>query len=254
MIEFLKEEHIAIFIINRPEKKNALNLNCMKQLTDFLEKFRDDDDLWVGIITGKGDIFSAGVDIKDFLPMVRSTPHKKWSRPTAILRGMELFKPIIAACNGLTYGGGFELALACDIIIASSNATFALPEVRVGICPGGGGTARLPRMIPYKWAAQLLFTGKPITAEEAFRIGLVNKVVPLDELMDEAKKMAREICEASPNAVRCAKELMLRGLGMSLEEALKMEDDFQTYILNTDDCKEGFQAFFEKRKPVWKGK
>ncbi|MCX7966713.1 MAG: enoyl-CoA hydratase-related protein [Syntrophorhabdaceae bacterium] len=254
MIDFQKEGHIAIFTINRPEKKNALNVHCMKLLTEALINFRDDDELWVGIITGKGDVFSAGMDIDDFLPMIRNTPHKKWIRPTAIMRGMELFKPIIAACNGLTYGGGFEIALACDIIVASSNAIFALPEVRVGICPGGGGTVRLPRMIPYKWAAQILFTGKPITAEEAYRIGLINKIVPPDKLMDEAKKMAHEICEASPIAVRCAKELMIRGMGMSFEEALRMEDDIQTYILNTEDCKEGFQAFFEKRRPRWKGK
>lgn len=254
MIEFQKEGHIAIFTINRPEKKNVLNTDGMKLFTELLKKFRDDDDLWVGIITGKGDVFSAGVDIKDFLPMVRSTSHKKWAKPSAILRGMDLFKPVIAACNGIAYGAGLELALACDMVIASDNARFALPEVRIGVCPGGGGTARLPRMIPYKWAAYLLFTGKPITAEEAFRIGLINKVVPSEQLMDEAKKLALEICEASPIAVRCVKELMIRGMGMSLDDALRMEDDMHTFTQNTEDCKEGFKAFFEKRKPVWSGK
>ena len=134
------------------------------------------------------------------------------------------------------------------------NAVFGLPEVKVGICPGGGGTARLPRTIPRRLAAEMLFTGKTIDAQEAYRIGLVNKVVPLDQLLAEAKKMAEKICEAAPLGVRCAKELMIRGMDMSLDEALRLEDDVQTYILNTEDCAEGFAAFAEKRKPQWKGK
>jgi enoyl-CoA hydratase/carnithine racemase len=139
-------------------------------------------------------------------------------------------------------------------MIASENARFALPEVKVGICPGGGGVIRLPRTIPRRLAAEMLFTGKMIDAQEAWRIGLVNKVTPLEELMPEARKMAEAICEAGPLAVRCAKELMIRSQGMGLEDALRLEDDFQTYILNTEDCREGFAAFAEKRKPKWKGK
>ena len=232
VIEYTKEGKIAIFTINRPEKMNVLNLEAMRQFTDLLKEFRDDDDLWVGILTGTGEkVFSAGVDIKDFLPMVRRTPDRKWQRPTAIMRGMELWKPMIAACNGLTIGGGLEMALACDIMIAAENASFGLPEVKVGICPGGGGTARLPRTIPRRLAAEMLFTGKTISAQEAYRIGLVNKVVPLTELMAEAKQMAGTICEAAPLGVRCAKELMMRGMDMSLDEALRLEDDIQTYIL-----------------------
>ena len=191
MIEYSKEGRIAIFTINRPEKMNVLNLEAMRQFTALLKEFRDDDSLWVGILTGTGEkVFSAGVDIKDFLPMIRKTPDKKWQRPTAIMRGMDLWKPMIAACNGLTIGGGLEMALACDIMIAAENASFGLPEVKVGICPGGGGTARLPRTIPRRLAAEMLFTGKTISAQEAYRIGLVNKVVPLSELMAEAKQMA----------------------------------------------------------------
>jgi E-phenylitaconyl-CoA hydratase len=255
LIEYSKEEKVAIFTINRPEKMNVLNLEAMQRFTDLLKAFRDDDDLWVGILTGTGEkVFSAGVDIKDFLPMIRKTPDKKWQRPTAIMRGMDLWKPMIAACNGLTIGGGLEMALACDIMIAAENASFGLPEVRVGICPGGGATARLPRTIPRRLAAEMLFTGKTISAQEAYRIGLVNKVVPLSELMSEAKQMAGQICEAAPLGVRCAKELMMRGMDMSLDEALRLEDDIQTYILGTEDCEEGFAAFAEKRKPEWKGK
>jgi enoyl-CoA hydratase/carnithine racemase len=245
LIEYTKEGRVAIFTLNRPEKMNVLNLEAMQQFTDVLKEFRDDDSLWVGILTGTGE---------DFLPMIRKTPDKKWRRPTAIMRGMDLWKPMIAACNGLTIGGGLEMALACDIMIVAENASFGLPEVRVGICPGGGATARLPRTIPRRLAAEMLFTGKTISAQEAYRIGLVNKVVPLAELMAEAKKMAETICEAAPLAVRCAKELLLRNMDVSLDEALKLEDDIQTYILGTKDCEEGFAAFAEKRKPEWKGK
>lgn len=170
------------------------------------------------------------------------------------MRGLDLWKPLIAACNGLTIGGGLELSLACDMIIASENATFGLPEVRVGVCPGGGGTQRLPRTVPIRIAAEMLFTGKTIDAQEAYRIGLVNKVVPLDQLMTEAKKLAESICEAAPLAVRTAKECMVRGLSLSLEEGLRLEDDYQTYIMSTKDFEEGMTAFREKRKPKYEGK
>ena len=255
IVEYASEGKIAIFTINRPEKMNVLNVEAMQRLTALLKEFRDDDNLWVGILTGTGEkVFSAGVDIKDFLPMIRNTPDRKWQRPTAIMRGMDLWKPMIAACNGLTIGGGLEMALACDIMIAAENAAFGLPEVRVGICPGGGATARLPRTIPRRLAAEMLFTGKTISAQEAYRIGLVNKVVPLTDLMTEAKKIAETICEAAPLGVRCVKELLVRGMDVSLDEALRLEDDIQTYILGTRDCEEGFAAFAEKRKPEWKGK
>ena len=255
MIEYTKEGRIAIFRINRPEAMGALNIEGMKQLTGAFMDFRDDDALWVGILTGTGEkAFSAGVDVKEFLPFVRETKHTKWQRPAGILRGLDLWKPLIAACNGLTLGGGLEMCLACDIMIASENAKFGLPEVRVGIIPGGGGTQRLPRIIPRRLAAEMLFTGKTIDAREAYRIGLVNKVVSPGELMAEAKKMAESICEAAPLAVRYAKELMIRGAGLSLEEGLRLEDDIESTLMTTEDFKEAVTAFAEKRKPGFKGK
>ena len=254
IVEYTKEGRIAVFRINRPEALGALNVQGMTQLHEALLSFRDDDDLWVGIITGTGDkVFSAGVDIKDYLPMVKNTTTKKWQRPAGIMRGLELWKPLIAACNGLTIGGGMEIALACDMIVASENAKFGLPEVKVGVCPGGGGTQRLPRKIPSNLAAEMLFTGKTIDAQEAYRIGLVNKVVPLEMLLSEARRIAEAICQAAPLAVRTAKECMVRGLGMSLEEGLRLEDDFQTYIMSTRDLEEGLSAFREKRKPKYMG-
>lgn len=255
VLEYTKEGRIAVFRINRPDKLNVLSVEAMEQFTNAFLDFRDDDELWVGIITGAGEkVMSAGVDIQDYLPLVRRTAATKWRRPSAIMRGMDLWKPLIAACNGLTIGGGLEISLACDLMIASEDARFGLPEAKLGICPGGGGTVRLPRTIPRRLAAEMLFTGKMIDAQEAYRLGLVNKVVPRNELMSEAHKMAEAICESGPLAVRYAKEIMLRTQGMPLDEALRLEDDFATSILFTEDCKEGFSAFADKRKPEWKAK
>jgi enoyl-CoA hydratase/carnithine racemase len=254
IVEYTREGKTAVFRINRPEAMGALNVEGMNQFHQALLSFRDDDELWVGIITGTGDkVFSAGVDIKDYLPLVKRTSDKKWQRPAGIMRGLDIWKPLIAACNGLTIGGGLEISLACDMIIASENAKFGLPEVKVGVCPGGGGTQRLPRKIPMNLAAEMLFTGKTIDAHEAYRIGLANKVVPPAMLMPEAMKIAESICEAAPLAVRTAKECMLRGISMSLEDGLRLEDDFQTYVMSTRDFEEGLSAFREKRKPKYTG-
>lgn len=255
IIEYVKKGRIAVFEINRIDKLNVLNTEAMRQLTDRLIEFRDDDELWVGIFTGAGSkAMSAGVDINDYLSLIRNSVASKWRRPTAIMRGMDLWKPLIAACNGLCIGGGLEISLACDLMIAADTAKFALPEAKIGICPGGGGTVRLPAMIPRRLAAEMLFTGKMIDAHEAYRIGLVNKVVPLDQLMNEAHRIAETICESAPLAVRCAKEIMTRSRGMPLEDALRLEDDVLTFVMSTEDSAEGIAAFSEKRKPLWRGR
>lgn len=255
IIEYSKEGKTGIFIINRPDALGALNIEGMRQLQNALLDFRDDDELLVGIISGTGDrVFSTGVDIKEYLPFIKETTKKRWQRPTGIIRGLNIWKPLIAACNGMTLGGGLELALACDMIIASENATFSLPEVTVGLIPGGGGTQRLPRVVPRRIAAEMLFTGKTIDAQEAYRIGLVNRIVPLADLMDEARKMAETICQNAPLAVKAAKEAMMRGLDLSLEEGLLLEDDIQTRIMSTKDFQEGISAFREKRKYKFEGR
>jgi enoyl-CoA hydratase/carnithine racemase len=255
IIEYSKEGKIGIFIINRPEARGALNVEGMRQLQNAFIDFRDDDELLVGIISGTGDeIFSSGVDIKEYLPFIKATRDEPWQRPTGIIRGMNIWKPLIAACNGLTLGGGLELALACDMIIASENATFGLPEVTVGLFPGGGGTQRLPRVVPRRIAAEMLFTGKTIDAREAYRIGLVNKIVPLTDLMGEAKKLALTICQNAPLAVKAAKEVMMRGLDLSLDDGLQLEDDFQNFIMSTEDFEGGIAAFREKRKYKFEGR
>jgi enoyl-CoA hydratase/carnithine racemase len=255
VIDYEKEGRVAVFTINRPEAINSMNMEAVRQLHQAMVDFRDDPELWVGIITGAGDrAFCSGADIKDALFFMKEHRGDPWSFPPQIWRGFELWKPLIAAINGLALGGGLEIALACDLRIASENARLGTPEVNLGLMPGWGGTQRLPRAIPWCKAAEILLMGRPIDAQEAYRIGLVNKVVPQDEVMSTAKEWAEVICQAGPLAVRAAKEVMIRGSSMTLEEGLRLESSLFNYLLGTEDFAEGAAAFKEKRKPTFKTK
>jgi E-phenylitaconyl-CoA hydratase len=254
-VDYEKEGRIAIFTINRPEAMNALNVETLRELQEAMADFRDDPELWVGIVTGAGEkAFCGGADIKDTLPFMKEHRQDPWSFPPSIMRGMEMWKPLIAAINGMALGGGLELALACDIRIATDSARLGTPEVTLGLIPGWGGTQRLPRAIPWCNAAELLLMGKLVDAQEAYRIGLVNKVVPQAEVMATAKEYAEAICKAAPLAVRSAKEAMLRGSAMTLEEGLRLENALVAYVMGTEDFAEGIGAFVEKRKPEYKAK
>ena len=255
-IDYQKEGKSAIFTINRPEALNSINVQAARELHEAMVDFRDDPELWVGIITGAGDrTFCAGADIKDMLPFLKENlQNRPWAMPDTPMRGLEIWKPLIAAINGVALGGGLELALACDLRIASEKARLGCPEVSLGLIPGWGGTQRLPRMIPSCKAAELLLMGKPIDAQEAYRIGLVNIVVPPESVMPTARKWAETICQAGPLAVRAAKEAMLRGSSLSLEDGLRLENALEAYVMNTEDFTEGITAFGEKRKPDFKGK
>ena len=255
-IDYQKEGKIAIFTINRPEALNAMNVQAARELHEAMVDFRDDPELWVGIITGAGDrAFCAGADIKDMLPFLKEhLQSSPWAMPATPMRGLDLWKPLIAAINGLTMGGGLEIALACDLRIASEKARFGCPEVTLGLIPGWGATQRLPRMVPWCKAAELLLTGKPIDAQEAYRIGLVNIVVPTEAVMSTAKEWAEVICQAGPLAVRAAKEAMIRGSSLTLEDGLRLENALEAYLMSTEDFTEGTTAFVEKRKPDFKGK
>lgn len=247
-----KEDKIVTITLNRPESLNSYDWEQTQEFSEAIVKFRDDPDAWAAIITGAGDkAFSAGADLKKLVPAAQETGQPEYVH---IMTGLRIYKPFIAAVNGLALGGGLETVLACDIRIAAENARFGVPEVRWSVIPGWGGTQRLPRMIPWAKAAELLFTGTAIDAQEAYRIGLVNLVVPLSELMPTAKEWARRICQNGPLALRAAKESMMEGINMTLDEGLKLEKSLVDNLLMTEDAKEGVKAFNEKRKPVFKGK
>lgn len=255
VVEYREEGKIALITINRPDAYNALNVQVMKELSESLKSFRDNPELWVGIITGTGEkAFSAGADVKEMFSFLEQTRDNPWNFPATHFRALELWKPLIAAVNGLALGGGLEVALACDIRLASENARFGLPEVNLGVIPGWGATQRLPRIVSSSKAAELLFMGKPIDAQEAYRIGLVNKVVPKEQLMSTAKEWAEDICKVGPLAIRAAKEAMVRGFGTDLENGLRLERSLFYSLLNSEDYHEGVKAFLEKRKPVFKAK
>jgi len=249
-----KKEKIAYFTLNRPEAMNAFDPETFQELSSALIDFRDDDNVGVGIVTGAGEkAFGAGADIKTIIPYLAEHP-LYWQKTPTIMRGLELYKPLIAAVNGLALGGGLELVLACDIRVASENARFGVPEVTLGLIPGWGGTQRLPRCLPWAIAAEMLFTGKPISAQDAYRLGLVNRVVPLAELMPTAEAIARDILSVGPLALMAAKQAMVRGTSVSLEEGLKIEADVEVPLFASEDLAEGRKAFVEKRKPDFKGR
>ena len=248
-----KEGPIGIAQLNRPKVLNALNSETMIELVNAFEEFDKDQSVNVIILTGGPNVFAAGADLKE---MAQATPvdlvlgrrFELWDRIRKIS------KPIIAAVSGYCLGGGNELAMNCDIIIASETATFGQPEVNVGIMPGAGGTQRLTRAVGKYRSMEMILTGKSISAEEALRIGLVNKIVPAESLMDEAKKIASEIASKPPISVRAAKEAIVRAQDTTLEVGLEFERRAFYLLFATEDGKEGMKAFLEKRKPVFKGK
>jgi len=254
-VDYKKEGRIATFTINRPEAMNAMSVQAWRELSAAMLEFRDDPEVWVGIITAVGEkAFCAGADIKDLLPFMKEKRETPWQIPYTHMRGLDLWKPLIAAINGVALGGGLEIVLGCDIRIAAEHARLGVPEVTLGIIPGWGGTQRLPRMIPWCKAAELVLTGKLIDAQEAYRIGLINQVVPLAELMPKAKEWAEALCRPAPLAVRAAKEAMVRGTSMPLDEGLRLESALFAYLQGTEDFTEGTKAFAEKRKPNFKAK
>lgn len=255
--EFCKTERdggLFIVTINRPDVMNACHPATNFELQSAFDEFQEDDDLWVAIITGAGDrAFSAGNDLKF------QASGGKMERAEKGFAGLtaryDLNKPVIAAVNGVAMGGGFEIALACDLIIASDNAVFALPEPRVGLLAAAGGVHRLPRMIPMKHAMGMMLTGRRVGAEEGLKLGFVNEVVPQAELMDAAKRWAALILECSPMSIRATKEAVYSGFGEeSLEKAIKTVYPGMKAMRDSADFVEGPLAFAEKRPPQWKGR
>ncbi len=253
-----KEGRVATITLNRPEVMNALHLEAHLELKEIWEDFRDDPELWVAILTGAGEwAFSAGNDLKAAAQRTASgTDVQGRKRPPfgRITRDFDCPKPMIAAVNGVAVGGGLEMALACDIVVVADHARLGLPEPRVGLIAGAGGIHRIARQVPFKQAMGLLLTGRLLNADEAYRIGLVNEVVPLAELMPTAQRWAAEILECSPLSVRLTKEAVLDGLQVSVDDALARDVGRIERLLSSADYVEGPKAFAEKRKPEWTGR
>jgi len=244
---------VGLIRLNRPKALNALNRTLMGELVAALQAFDADPNIGAMVITGSERAFAAGADIKE---MAEATPVDMLNREYIELfdRIREIKKPIIAAVSGYALGGGFELAMTCDMIVASETAKFGQPEINLGIIPGAGGTQRLTRTVGKYLAMEMVLNNRTLSAEEAARFGLVNRVVPPERTLDEALELAQQIAERAPVAVRIAKEAVNKALETSLTEGLAYERRVFYLLFATEDQKEGMKAFIEKRPPEWKGK
>ncbi len=251
-----KRDRIAYATIHRPEKLNALNGRVIGDLEDCFQSLRDDTEVRVVILTGAGEkAFVAGADIGELTGLSPITGREFARRGQRLCDEIEsLGKPVIAAVNGYALGGGCELALACSLRVASENARFGLPEVKLGILTGFGGAQRLARLIGKGRAIELTTTGEPITAPEAYRVGLANQVVPAKDLIPACEALARKIISNAPLAVKFALEAINHGMEMTLEEGLFLEANLFALCCATEDMKEGTRAFLEKRSPKFTGK
>lgn len=248
-----KEDRIAVVQFNRPQVLNALNMLMMHELVQTLEELDADEQTRAIVLTGNAKAFAAGADIKEMaeassVEMLIRDQFARWDRIRKIK------KPIIAAVSGFALGGGCELMMACDIIIASETARIGQPEINIGVMPGAGGTQRLTRAVGKYKALELILTGRQMNATEALEAGLVNKVLPVESYFEEAKSLAREIASKPPVAVRLAKEAVLKSFDSTIEGGLEFERKNFYLLFSTEDQKEGMRAFSEKRIPEWKGK
>lgn len=253
-IKYTKENGIGVATICRPEALNALNLTVIAELEELVSAVEKDEELGVFILTGEGRSFVAGADIGEQAPFNIGEGRAWGRRGSSLFRRIEKLEiPTIAAVNGFALGGGCELALCFDMIIASEKAKFGQPEVSLGITPGFSGTQRLPRRIGVTFAKELIFTGRQVKADEAYRMGLVNQVTAPEALMDAAMEMAKSILKNAPVAVKYSKACIDRGLQMDIDDGIAVENELFAMCFATGDQKEGMQAFLEKRPADFKG-
>jgi len=259
-------DHVARITIDRPEARNALDLHGFRDLANAWRRFRDDPDDWVAVITGVDGNFMVGADLKTYIPQITELQKqivqgevdeidgcKLRDGTDAVLRSLKIYKPIIAAVDGPCVAGGMEMLGGIDIRIATERATFGVMEPKRGLFAGGGTTVRLPRQLAYPAAMEFLLTAEAFPAQRALELGLLNEIVPVDELADRALWWAKRITVNAPLAVQATKESVLRGLAVDQREAYKIESELSGKIFSSEDAKEGPKAFAEKRDPVWKG-
>lgn len=255
LVTYALQDHIATITLNRPEARNAINGELRRDLNAAWERFRDDEDAWVGIVTANGSVFCAGGDLKDGEGAVGTFGGTFWEKPTinSFESGMELFKPTIAAVHGACIGYGLTGVLFCDFVIATTESTFCYPEVTIGV-PTIVGALRLPHRVGWANAMELLLTGRPIDAERAKEIGLVWKLVEPAALQSEAKAWAGVLTEAAPLAQRATKEVAWRSADMGWIESVRFGETMRKVAGATEDVAEGIRAWGEKRAPRWKGR
>ena len=253
LVTYELRDHIATITLNRPESRNAINGALREDLNAAWNRFRDDEDAWVGVLTANGDVYCAGADLKDGAGSVGTFAGTFWEKPTinSFESGMELFKPTIAAVHGPCIGYGLTGVLFCDFVIASTEAIFCFPEVSIGI-PTIVGAIRLPQRIGWANAMELLLTGKPVDAQRAKETGLVWKLVEPDQLQEQAQAWARVLTEAAPLAQRATKEVAWRTADMGWIESVRFGEVMRKVVGATDDVAEGIAAWRDKRKPDWR--
>ncbi len=258
-ITWEKKVGILVIRLNRPEKKNALSMKMRKELNEILDMASKDKEIRVVIVTGGEENFCVGADVKEpegISNVIKENPIYRiiYRRDIIHSKIENLPKPTIAAVSGFALGGGLEMALVCDIRIASDTAMFGFPEIKLGGLPVGGGTQRLSRIIGIAKAKEMILTGESIDAQEAYRVGLVNKVVPVNQLMVEAMRIGSILAERPPLALTLGKYVIDTGFQMDIDSALDYEASLATVLYKTEDGEEGIRAFSEKRKPIFKGK
>lgn len=255
LVTYELEDHVATITLNRPEARNAINGELRQDLNAAWNRFRDEEDAWVAILTANGSVFCAGGDLKDGEGSVGTFAGTFWEKPTinSFESGMELFKPTIAAVNGPCIGYGLTGILFCDFVIASTEATFALPEVSIGV-PTIVGAIRLPHRVGWANAMELLLTGRPMSAQRAKEIGLVWKLVEPEDLQEQARDWARTLTAAAPLAQRATKEVAWRTADMGWIESVRFGETMRKVAGATEDAAEGIRAWSEKRKPDWQGR
>ncbi|HSK86744.1 MAG TPA: enoyl-CoA hydratase-related protein [Anaerolineales bacterium] len=244
---------VGLITLNRPQAMNALNNQLMRELMDALATFDKDESVGAMVIAGNEKAFAAGADIKE---MADQSIQQMMDRDHVAVFGriLTIQKPVIAAVSGWALGGGCEVALSCDMIVASESAKFGQPEITIGVIPGAGGTQRLTRAVGKAIAMEMILNNRMLSAQEAYQFGMVNRVVPVERYLNEALKLAEEIASRAPLAVRVAKKIIYRAFESTLSEGLTEERQQFYNLFATEDQKEGMQAFIEKRKPEWKGK